>query len=106
LTPAASPVDESLDALTQLRDEIRGALKGSTVRDVREALERRFDSFIFERNADTGKIRISAVLRQLAVYESWGQPTEGVDLPARALVTHDPCAKGNDLWESLAVVPD
>jgi hypothetical protein len=90
--------------MTQLCVEIRGALKKGTVREVRVALERRFVTFVFKR--EDSAVKVYPVLKRLAVYESWGQPVEGGEEAAHALVTLNPEQNGSDLWESLHAIPD
>lgn len=102
---ATTPVDESLDALSALRDELRDTLGKSSVREVREGLERRFVTFVLDRD-DDGRDTVTPILKRLPVYASWGQPLEGEEIPTHALVSIDPAQKGSDSWESLHAVPD
>jgi hypothetical protein len=102
---ATTPVDESLDALSALRDDLRDTLGKSSIREVREGLERRFETFVLDVDGD-GKETVTPILKRLPVYAAWGQPLEGEEVPTHALVSIGPDEKGSDSWESLHAIPD
>jgi hypothetical protein len=52
-----NPVDDALDWWSQLRDEVTGALKGGSVREVREALAVRFQAFVLDTDQDGVAVR-------------------------------------------------
>jgi hypothetical protein len=52
-----SPTDSALDWWSRLRDETAGALRGSSVREVREALRVRFTAFVLDTDTDAVTVR-------------------------------------------------
>ncbi len=80
----ANPADPALDFWSDLRDAVRGSLKRSTLRETREGLEQRLQTFVLDTEGDD--IIIIPKLVRLPVYSSWGQPLDSEGVEERPLV--------------------
>lgn len=93
-----------MDALSDLRDDLKATLAKPTIREVREGLERRFVTSVIDADAE-GVIQVTPRMKRAAIYAAWGQPADAEEIPAEPIAV-GPADNGRDSWESLNNAPD